>query len=95
MDCAQTAAAPPVLATRLAEAQMVRLMASIPMPKYSSNPEELDEFERTWNKYVNDPTMGWGDAQRQRLCLAVLPHCVPANPKTELDDWVEDGKVST
>ena len=29
-------------------------------------PGGLDEFERTWNKYVNDLTMGCNEAQRQR-----------------------------
>ena len=39
--------------------------------------------------------MGCNEAQRQRFCLSMLPRCVPANPKTELDDLVEDGKIST
>ena len=55
----------------------------------------MDEFERTWNKYVNDSTMGCNEAQRPRFCLSMLPHCVPASVKKELDDWVEDGKIST
>ena len=59
---------PPVLANGLAEVQMARVMANIPMPKYSGNPEQLDKFERTWDKYVNDSTMGCSDAQRQRFC---------------------------
>ena len=90
-----TAAAPAMLANGLAEAQMARVMSNLPMPKYSGSPEDLDEFERTWNKYVADSTMGCSEAQRQRFCLAMLPHCVPSILKKELDDWVEDGRVST
>ena len=70
-------------------------MANIPMPKYSGNLEDLDKFERTWNKYVDDSTMGCNEAQRQRLCLYLLPDCVPANVKKKLDGWMEDGKIST
>ena len=66
---------------------MTRVMANIPMPKYSGNPEDLDEFEWTWTKYVNDTTMGCSEAQRQRFCLSMLPHCVPANVKKELDNF--------
>ena len=88
-------ATPTVLANPLAKAQMTRVMANIPMPKYSGNLEDLDEFERTWNKYVNDSTMGCNEAPRQRFCLFVLPHCVPANVKKELNDWLEDGKFPT
>ena len=90
----RTKVTPAVLANGLAEAQMTRVMANIPMPKYSGNPEDLDEFERTWNKYVNDSAMGCNKAKRQRFRLSMLPHCVPANVKKELDDWVEDNKIS-
>ena len=86
-------ATPTVLASGLAETQMTRVMANILMPKYSGNPEELDEFERTWNKYVNDSTMECNEAQKQRFCLSMLPHCVPANVKEEFNDWAEDGKI--
>ena len=78
-------ATPVVLANRLAEAQTTQVMADISMPKYSGNPEHLDEFERTWNKYVNE--MGCNEAQRQRFYLSMLTHCVPANVKKSLDDW--------
>ena len=88
-------ATPTVLANGFAEAQMTRVMANTPLPKYSGNPEDLDEFEQTWNKYVNDSTMGCSEAQRQRFCLSMLLHCFPANVKEELDDWVDDGKIST
>ena len=74
---------------------MNRVMVNITMPKYTGNPEVLDEFERTWNKYVNYSTMGCNEAQRQPFCLSMLPHCVPANVKRELDDWVKYGKIST
>ena len=63
-----------------------------PHAQYSGNPEDLDKFERTWNKYVNDSTMGCNEAPRQRFCLFVLPHCVPANVEKELNDWLEDGR---
>ena len=88
-------ATPTVLANGLAEAQRTRVMANIPMPKYSGNPEDFDEFKRTSSKYVNDSTMGCDEAQRQRFCLSKMPHCVAANVKREPDDWVEDGKIST
>ena len=39
--------------------------------------------------------MGCNEAHRQPLCLSMLPHRVPANVKKELDDWVEDGELST
>ena len=78
---------PTILSNGLAEVQMTRVMANIPMPKYSGNLEDFDEFKRTWNKYVNDSIMGCNEAQRQHFCLSMLPHCVPANVKKELDDW--------
>ena len=84
-----------MLANALADAQMTRVMANIPMPKYSGNPGDLDEFERMWKKYVNDWTMGCNGAQRQQFCLSMLRRCVPANVEKELDDCVEDGKIST
>ena len=65
------------------------------MPKYSGNPKELDESERTSNKYVNPSTTGCSNAQRQRSCLAMLPHCVLANVQKELDNQMEDSKIST
>ena len=37
-------ATPPVLVNGLAAAQMTQVMANIPMPKYSGNLEDLDEF---------------------------------------------------
>ena len=83
------------LANGLAQAQMTRVMAKIYMPKYSGNPEDLDDFERTWSKYVNDSTMGCSEGQRQRFRVFMLPHCVPTNVKKELDDWLEDGTIST
>ena len=88
-------ATPTVLANGLAEARMTRVKANIPMPKYSGNPEDLDEFERTWNKYVNDSTRGCNGSQRQWFCLSMLLHCVSSNVKKELDDWVGDDKIST
>ena len=88
-------ATPTVLAKGLAEARMTGVMANISMPKYSGNQEDLDKLERTWNKYVNESTMGRNEAQWQRFCLSMLLHCAPANVKKELDDWVEDGKIST
>ena len=53
---------PLVLANRRAEAHTAGLMANIPGPRYSGKLEELDEFERTWNKYLHDSTMGCSDA---------------------------------
>ena len=88
-------ATPTVFANGLAEAQMIRFIADIPMPKYSGNPEDVDKLEPTWNKCVNGSTMGCSEAQRQPFCLFMLLHCVPANVKKELVDGVEDGKVST
>ena len=88
-------AKPTVLANGLAEAQMTRVIAHILMPKYTGNPEDLDEFERTWNEYLNDSAMVCSEAQRQLFCLSMLPHCVRADVKKELDDWVEDCKIST
>ena len=41
-----TTVTPAVLANGLAESQMTRVMANIPMPKYSGNPEDLDEVGR-------------------------------------------------
>ena len=38
--------------------------------------------------------MGCNEAQRQQFCLPILPHCVAAKVKKELDDWVEDGEIS-
>ena len=90
-----TAAAPAVLANGLADAQTAIVMANIPTPQYSGNPEELDEFDRTWNKYVNDSTMGCGNTQRQRFCLAMLLHCVPTKVTKKLEGWMEDGRIST
>ena len=84
-----------MLANGLAGAQVTRVMANIPMPKYSGNQEDLEEFERPWKKYVNDSTMGCSEAPKQRFCLSMLPHCVPHNVKKELHDWGEDGKIST
>ena len=49
-----TAAAPAVLANGLVEAQIAQLMANIPMPKYSGDPQEWDNFERTWNNHINN-----------------------------------------
>ena len=74
---------------------MTPVMANIIMPKYCGNPEDLEEFERTWNKYVNDSTKRCNKAQRQRFGLSMLPQCVSANVKNDLDDGVEDGKIST
>ena len=48
-----------------------------------------------WNKNVNKSTIGCNEDHRQWFCLSMLPHCVPANVKRELDDWVEDSKIST
>ena len=67
MKCApsdRTTESPTVLANGLAEAQMTRVMANISMAKYCGNAEDLDEFERTWNKYANDSTMRCNEAQR-------------------------------
>ena len=88
-------ATPTVLDNGLAEAQMTPVMANIPMLKYSGTLEDLDEFERTWNQYVNDSTIGCNKAQRQWFCLSMLPHCVPASVNKQLDDWVQDRKIST
>ena len=82
-----TTATPTVFFNGLAEAKMTRV------PKYSGNPEDVDD-ERTWNRYIDDSTMGCNEAQRQQLCLSMHLHCVPANAKKELDDWLEDGKKS-
>ena len=90
-----TTATPTVLANGLAEAQMTRVMGNIPPPKYSGKPEDLDDFKQTWNKYVNGSTMGCNQARRQRFCLSMLAHCVPANVKKKLEDCLEDGKIST
>ena len=57
-----TGATPTVLANGLAKAQMARVTANIPMPKYNGHPEELDEFERMCNKCVNDSNIGCSDA---------------------------------
>ena len=87
-------ATPTVLANGLAVTQMTRVIPNIPIPKYSGNPEGLNESERTWNNYVNDSTMGCNEAQGQRFCQSMLPHCVPGNVKIELDDFLEDGEIS-
>ena len=81
------AAALTTVANGLAEAQMTRVMAKILMPKYSG--------QRTRNKYVNESTLGCSEGQRQRFCMSMLPHCVPTNVRRELDNLVEDGKIST
>ena len=65
------------------------------MPKYIGSPKDLDEFERTWDGYVNDSTLETNEVQRQRFCLSFHPHCVPANVIKKLADGVEDGKIST
>ena len=69
--------------------KMIQVVAIMPIPKYGGSPEDLDEFKLTWNKYVNDSTMGFNEAQRQRFSLSMLPDCVQANMKKELDDWLQ------
>ena len=90
-----TAAAPAMLGNGLAEAHLARVMANIPRPKYSGNPEEWDECERTLNKSVSNTTMGCRDTQCQPFCLAMLPHSVPVNMKKALDELVVNGRIST
>ena len=88
-----TTATPTVFANGLAEAKITRVMGTVPIPKYSGNPEDVDD-ERTWNRYIDDSTMGCNEAQWHQLCLSMHLHCVPANAKKELVDWLEDGKKS-
>ena len=88
-------ATPTVLCNGLAEAQMNPVMRTIPMPRYSGKPGDLDEIQKRCNKYFNDSTIGCNEAQRQRFRLSMLHHCVPANVNKELNNWVEDGRIST
>ena len=70
----ETTAAPAVLVNGFLEAQLAWIISNICMPKYSINPEDLDEFERMENKDVNVSTMVCSEAWRQRFCLSMHPH---------------------